>query len=209
MISRDLSDPEIAQRGSKELWLGAAREALIDGGPGAVKIQPLGQKLGLARTSFYCFFKNAAELTTELFQLWTETNTQQLIIAADAYAATASEAVLNVISVFFDETAFDPRFELAIRGWAQSSMQANADVAQADELRLQALERMFVRHGFSRDEAEVRAQTIYYIQIGYISVRKEEELVTRIRRVPAYVHLYTGKHPTDEEMQRFGARHPV
>ena len=53
---KQAAPPDKGWRGSRQGWLDAAYEALIEGGIDAVKIQPLARRLGLSRTSFYWFF---------------------------------------------------------------------------------------------------------------------------------------------------------
>lgn len=194
-------------RGSRELWLEAATSAFLESGIEAVKIQLLASRLALSRTSFYWFFRDRAALLDALLERWDETNTGALVAACDAYAETVTEAVLNLISAFIDVSRFQPRFDLAVRGWAHQSEAVTGWVAVADEKRLQAIRSMFQRFGFVAEEADVRARTIYLVQIGYISMQVEEDLDTRMRRIPAYVKTYCGRAPTERELARFHARH--
>ena len=193
-------------RGSRELWLDAGLEALVEGGLDAVKIQPLASRLNLSRTSFYWFFKDRRALLAALLDAWDARNTGALISMADAYAETPAEAVLNVISAFLDETSFDPRLDLAVRGWALQSPEVMARVNDADERRLAALRRMLERHGYDPDEADVRARTMYLVQIGYIAMQVRESLATRMERIPGYVVIYSGHAPSELELARFFAR---
>ena len=55
-------------RGSREVWLAAAKQALLDTGLDAVKIQPLASRLNIARTSFYWFFKDRTALLDALLE---------------------------------------------------------------------------------------------------------------------------------------------
>jgi len=194
-------------RGSEEVWLTAAKAALLDGGVDAVKIQPLATRLQLSRTSFYWFFRDRNALLDALLQSWEETNTRALVTATEAYADTIAEAVLNVISSFLDEDGFEPRFDFAIRGWAQQNADVMVRVNAADDRRLAAIRAMFERFGFEPHEADVRARTVYLVQIGYISMQVRETLATRMGRIPAYVKTYSGQAPTRRELARFHARH--
>ena len=194
-------------RGSPEVWLQAAKAALLDGGLEAVKIQPLAARLNLSRTSFYWFFEDRAAILDALLDSWEAQNTGALVAGCEAYAVTIAEAVLNVIGVFIAETRFEPRFDFAIRGWAHQSDAVMARVAAADETRLAAIRMMFERFGFDGDEADVRARTVYLVQIGYISMQVEESLATRMARIPAYVKTYSGQAPTERELARFHAEH--
>lgn len=194
-------------RGSRELWLEAAREALVEGGVDAVRIQPLASRLNLSRTSFYWFFKDRKALLDALVDEWNAKNTGGLVAMAEAYAETPAEAVLNVISAFLDDALFDPRLDFAVRGWALQAPDIMARVNDADELRLAALRRMLERLGYDGDDADVRARTMYLVQIGYISMQVRESLATRMRRIPGYVKIYSGHAPSERELARFFARH--
>ncbi|WP_084514055.1 TetR/AcrR family transcriptional regulator [Salipiger mucosus] len=210
MTTTDAQDAETEDRkgwrGSRELWLDAAKAAFLDSGLEAVKIQPLAARLNLSRTSFYWFFKDRAAILGALLDSWDETNTEALVAGCEAYAETVSEAVLNVIGVFLDETRFEPRFDLAVRGWAHRSDAVMARVAAADARRLDAIRAMFARFGFDAAEADVRARTVYLVQVGYISLQTQESLEERMVRIPAYVKTFAGQAATESELARFRAR---
>jgi AcrR family transcriptional regulator len=194
-------------RGSAELWLDAAYQALIEGGVDAVKILPLASRLKLARTSFYWFFKDREELLAALADRWEGKNTGGLVAATQAYADSEAEAMLNVIGCFLDPAAFDARFEFAVRSWALQSSEMMERVRAADRDRLAALTAMLERWGHAPLDADVRARTIYLVQIGYISLQSDETLAERMRRIPTYVEIYTGQKLQPRELARFHARH--
>jgi AcrR family transcriptional regulator len=124
--------PESGWRGSREGWLEAGYQALIEGGIDAVKILPLAKQLKLSRTSFYWFFEDREAL-------------------------------------------------------------------------LAALTQMLVRWGHLPAEADIRARTVYLVQIGYISMQAAEDLETRLERIPLYVKIYAGREPEPREIARFNA----
>lgn len=194
-------------RGSPELWLDAAQAALLDGGVEGVKIQPLAKALGLSRTSFYWFFKDREELLAALLRRWRDKNTGNLIRQTQAYAESVAEAMLNVTDCWLDSALFDARFEFAVRSWALQSGAVLAEVQRADAERLGALTAMLVRFGTQPHLAEVRARTTYLTQIGYISMQTQEDLHTRMIRIPGYVEIFSGQEPSPRELARFHARH--
>ncbi|KEO53037.1 TetR/AcrR family transcriptional regulator [Thioclava pacifica] len=200
------SDPEkdTGWRGSREGWLEAAKAALIEGGVDAVKIQPLAKGLGLSRTSFYWFFKDREALLDALATAWDAATTAPLLAATRAYAETEAEAMLNVLACFLSG-GFDAGLEYAARAWGLSDPTMAARLAQADAERLEALRAMLIAHGHDVVDADVRARTIYLVQIGYISMRTEETLETRLSRIPHYVEIYTGRSPSTGELARFEA----
>lgn len=193
-------------RGSRELWLEAAKRALLETGLEAVKIQPLASRLNISRTSFYWFFKDRNALLDALLEEWDTKNTGAFETACGAYAETITEAVLNLITVFHDEDLFEPQLDFAVRGWAHRTDAVMARVNAADERRLAAIRAMFERFGFAPDDADVRACTVYLVQIGYIAMQVREDPATRMARVPAYVKTYCNRAPAPNELARFHAR---
>lgn len=198
---------ESGWRGSPDGWLEAAYEALIDGGVDAVKIMPLANRLKLSRTSFYWFFKDREELLAALARRWHDTTTEPLMQAARAYAESRAEALLNVIGCFLPAGGFDSRLEFALRSWALQDAGIMAQVQQADALRLETLGALLAHWGCERQDADVRARTIYLVQIGYISMQVDEPLSLRMSRIPNYVEIYGDCTPEPRELARFHARH--
>lgn len=194
-------------RGSAEVWLDAAYDALVDGGVDAVRIQPLGKRMKLSRTSFYWFFKDREELLAALLERWKAKNTGAIVRQAGAYAESIVEAVLNVSDCWLDRTLFDSQFEFAVRSWALQSPEVSREVEAADGARLAALTDLFARFGYTTDNSDVRARTMYLVQIGYISMNTREPLALRMRRFPEYVEIYTGHRPGPRDLARFHARH--
>lgn len=194
-------------RGSQEGWLEAAYSSLIDSGVDSVKILPLAKKLKLSRTSFYWFFKDREELLEALVQKWRDKNTGNLVKQTEAYAESLAEAMLNVFDCWLNRDLFDSQFEFAVRSWALQSSEILDEVRQADQVRVEALSRMFMRFGLEAGPADVRARTTYLVQIGYISMQSQEDISVRMKRIPEYIAIYTGQIPEQRELDRFFARH--
>ena len=194
-------------RGSREGWLDAAYEALLDAGVDSVKILPLAKRLKLSRTSFYWFFKDRDELLGALIARWRDKNTGNLVKQTQAYADSLAEAMLNVFDCWLDRALFDSPFEFAVRSWALQSPQILAEVQAADRIRVDAIAGMLMRFGFDESAADVRARTTYLVQIGYISMQSQENVALRMRRIPEYIAIYTGQVPQKRELDRFYARH--
>lgn len=198
---------ESGWRGSVEAWLEAAHDILVESGVDAVRILPLARRLKIARTSFYWHFKDRDALLTALADRWANRTSAGLIAAGNAFAESETEAMLNVVSCFLDEAVFDSRLEFAIRSWAMQDRAIMARLRAEDGARLAALTGLFRRWGHDDTDADTRARTVYLTQIGYISMQQREDLSVRMRRIPAYVQIYTGRAPEPRELARFHARH--
>ena len=198
---------ETGWRGSRELWLEAAYEGLLDSGVDSVRIMPLAKKLSLSRTSFYWFFRDREELLAALIDRWRSKNTGNLLRQCEAYAETITEAVLNVIDCWLNQELFDAKFEFAVRSWALQSSDVSEEIDRADEERLAGLQGLFIRFGYDELAADVRARAVYLTQIGYITSRTKEDLSVRMKRIPQYVFIFSGHLPDPREIRRFSARH--
>ncbi|MBO1042271.1 TetR/AcrR family transcriptional regulator [Brucella pituitosa] len=194
-------------RGSTEGWLEAAYQSLVEAGVDSVKILPLAKKLNLSRTSFYWFFKDREELLSALIAKWRDKNTGGIVKQSEAYAESVAEAMLNVFDCWLNKELFDSKFEFAVRSWALQSPELLNEIQEADQLRMEALKRMFMRFGMPEISADVRARTTYLVQIGYISMQAQEDAATRMRRIPEYIQIYTSQKPEQRELDRFFSRH--
>ncbi|MGH1414159.1 MAG: TetR/AcrR family transcriptional regulator [Pelagimonas sp.] len=195
------------QKGSEAVWLDAAYELLTQNGVDAVKVMPLAKKLGLARTGFYWHFKDRDALLDAIVSRWEEKNTGNLISRAEAYAESITEAMFNLFDCWLDETLFDAKLDLAIRNWARNDFGLQKRLDDADAARGKAIQQMFERFGYSAAQAKVRAMTIVYTQIGYISMQVYEDRSERINAMPDYIEVYTGRPVEDTDKHRFFARH--
>lgn len=195
------------QRGSKDLWLNAAYELLISEGIDAVKIMPLAKRLNLTRTGFYWFFKDIAELHGAMVRRWESKNTGNLIDRCDAEAHNICAALFNVMDCWLDPTLFDARLDLAVRNWARVDADVKTRIDDADARRIAAIENMFARYGYSKDQAHVRALTVIYTQIGYISMHVIEDRDERLARVAHYVEVFAGTPPSEGDIAQFLNRH--
>ncbi|MGY5775309.1 TetR/AcrR family transcriptional regulator [Rhizobium sp. LEGMi135b] len=206
-MDQTVNENDSGWRGSQEGWLEAAYSSLIDSGVDSVKILPLAKKLKLSRTSFYWFFKDREELLDALVQKWRDKNTGNLVKQSEAYAESLAEAMLNVFDCWLNKDLFDSQFEFAVRSWALQSSDILKEVREADQVRVEALSRMFMRFGLDAVPADVRARTTYLVQIGYISMQSREDIAVRMKRIPEYIAIYTGQIPEKRELDRFFARH--
>jgi AcrR family transcriptional regulator len=196
-------------RGSADLWIGAAYDVLVESGVEAVKLGALSERLGLSRTSFYGHFASREALLGELVRRWEAKNTGNLVARAEAYAEGIGEALFNIFDCWLDPGLFDARLDFAVRNWALGDPGLRGVIEETDKARIAAIRGMFARFGYPPREAEVRAFTVYYTQIGYIAMMVKEPVALRIRRMPTYVLTFAGRAAEPGEIARFAARHGV
>lgn len=194
-------------RGSETTWLDAAYHALIAGGVDAVKIMPLALSLGLSRTSFYHHFTDREALLDALIDMWQNKNTGNLIRQTERPADGIVEAALNLFDCWINAALFDSDLEFAMRNWARTNPALQRMFKATDLTRIRAIRDMFIRHGYGAQQADIRANTIYLTQVGYIAIGSTETLAARIGRIPTYIETFTGQVPDFASLQAFVARH--
>ncbi|MEM1049654.1 MAG: TetR/AcrR family transcriptional regulator [Pseudomonadota bacterium] len=190
---------------TRDDWIAVANDVLISQGIDQVKILNLSERLDVSRSSFYWYFKSRQALLNALLDAWRTSNTQSFIDACDAPAETITEAVCNLFRCFVDPALFDPQLDFAIREWSRRSGPVRAVVDSADTDRLEAVARMFERHDYPPQEAEVRARILYYMQIGYYALELSEPLEKRLSLVRGYLLGFTGQDAADAEIEALGA----
>ncbi len=190
-----------------DAWLKAAYDALVTQGVDAVKTGALADKLGVARSGLYWHFKNRKALLDALLLQWERKNTGNLVARTEAYADTITEAVFNLFDCWMDLDLFDSRLDRAVRNWALGNAQVTAKLRAADTARVAAIRAMFERFGYTPEQAEARAFTIYYTQMGYIAMIVIEPLEERVEKAATYVETFTGVSPSAADVARFKARH--
>lgn len=188
-------------------WLDAAHDLLAESGVEAITVMALAKRLGLTRTSFYWHFRDREALLDGVVDRWEAKNTGNLVARCQAYAESVVEAVFNLFDCWLDDRLFDARLDLAIRNWARNNPDLKRRLDAADATRLEALAAMFVRFGYGTHQAAIRANTVMYTQIGYISMTIEEDRRTRIANMPEYVEVFTGVKPGASDIRRFASRH--
>jgi AcrR family transcriptional regulator len=167
-----------------EDWLRVARDALIRDGIGAVKIDLLAKSCGVTRGGFYWRFKSRKDLLDQLLVDWVNNNTVPLLDALEA-EGTAEERYQRLVNLFINEDIYRRDYDTAIRAWARTVPSVASVVKKIDQRRIDAIIRIFLLAGYSKDEAFIRARITYCYQIGYfilgLSETKEQREALRDR----------------------------
>jgi AcrR family transcriptional regulator len=187
-------------------WIVAGITLLSRGGVDAVRITHLAEALEVTRGSFYWHFKDRQALLDALVGFWRNRYTGALVAAAEG-AQTLSEGILGLFDVWIGLEEFDPRVDAAMRDWARVSGTARAAVEAADKARLDAIADLFLRNGYERTEAGLRARVVYYTQIGYYAISVQERMADRLDLLELYYATFTGRSLDAAAADRFRARH--
>ena len=191
---------------SRDDWLRAARNTLVHKGVGEVKILTLATELNVARSSFYAYFTDRADLKEALLEDWEARNTRCIVEKCAQPSDSIAQAVCAFFECFIDPALFDQGLDFAVREWSRRSKTVRAKIDTADRARIAALTATFARHGFDSEQADARARIVYFMQLGYNALEVKEPMALRMARLRPYLMGFTGEVPSDADVAAFTAR---
>lgn len=148
----------------RDAWLKKALDVLFSHGIASVKVEILARELGVTKGSFYWHFKNRDELLHHMVDWW-RTNQIAFIDGLDVSHITDAPNLIKSVIDFTDHTD-DSRHDVAMREFARFDGYAAEAVAEIDRRRLEYLSALFSAAGFEAAEAQLRAQALYFYQVG-------------------------------------------
>ncbi len=151
-------------RTPRATWVRAGTQALADGGPDAVRIEPLAKALGVTRGGFYWHFEDRRALLREILDAWERAAIDDVLEhverrggdprtkARRAGALTLSDELLPV--------------DLAVRDWARRDPAVAQRLRRVDNRRMDYLRDQFRAIGAVAQEIEARSLLAFSLLIG-------------------------------------------
>jgi AcrR family transcriptional regulator len=144
-------------------WVDAGLKALADGGPDAVRVEPLAVSLGVSKGGFYWHFKDRRALLEEMLDSWERSVAENVIAQVESTPAPTRAKLRQLFAL---APSVDFAAELAIREWARRDGEVAARVRRIDNRRMEYLRSLFGQLGLDEEEAEVRALLAFSLFIG-------------------------------------------
>ena len=146
-------------------WITAGLELLAEEGIGGVKIQKLCDRLGVTKGSFYWHFTDLDAFLGAMSKHYED----GARIFRDQFTAMAQKDPSRTLadSVQFSYDNRLGRIERAMRDWARSDERARAAIEASDRLGFAAIAERFELLGFTQEEADIRAKTLFYAGVGF------------------------------------------
>lgn len=154
-------------RKSPEDWLIAGVSLLVEGGPGALTIEALCQRLRVTKGSFYHHFKGYEGFKGELLAYFEQVGTLRIIEQVEAGARGPLEKLhrlLALVVAYSEQQQRDP--EVAFRAWALQDEQVGAVQARIDQRRLDYVTTLLEQSGLAHEAAQQRALFLYALLVG-------------------------------------------
>jgi AcrR family transcriptional regulator len=174
-------------------WIEAARKGLIKKGISGISLRQLAEDLKATTGAFYWQFTKLEDLLEDLRQDWSERNSAPFTHAIEAAGDDGWLQYLAYVHVLLGETDYDPKYDNAIRNWAQSSPRTADILRETEAFRIEQLRQIFQALGFEGRAASVRAHVTYFSQTGYNAMQITEPREERLLNVPYYAEVLTDR----------------
>lgn len=200
-----------SRRKSREDWIAGARKVLVKSGVDSVKVDRLATDLRATRGSFYWHFTDRDELLNALLHDW-EVNNYVAISTIRARWASSSPDLTELIEWWVGEGTESPAFGMAIRTWARSDANVEDVMHRVDNEWINLVQRLFSADIYDESERLVRARVVYFHQVGYHALALREPQEERLRLIPYYYKVLTGREAGDNllnALRALGGGEPV
>jgi AcrR family transcriptional regulator len=155
-----------ARRLDRRAWMAAAFDELSAHGWDGVRVEPIAEKLGITKGSFYWHFADRDALVAAMFVRWAEGRVRAIRHETEDDADPRA-LLYRLIDLYArGPNARGLAIELAIRGVARSDSRAADAVAAVDGERLAQVSRLFTKLGSKPSQSDARAFLFYAFVFG-------------------------------------------
>src|SRR5881397_213990 len=153
-------------------WIDEGLRALAAGGPGAVRIEPLAEALGVTKGGFYWHFDDRRALLEEMLDTWERVSVDDVIerVEGEGGDARAKLRRLYGLAVSGHELVSGEellRIDLAIRDWARRDQTVAKRLRRVDNRRMDYMRSLFGAFCRDEDEVEARCMLAFSASIGH------------------------------------------
>ncbi|MGB0257270.1 MAG: TetR/AcrR family transcriptional regulator [Coraliomargarita sp.] len=178
-------------RVTKDQWLQAALDTLVEEGVEALRIERLAKRIGISRSGFYWHFKDSDDLRKEIVEYWAFEYTEKIINLLDEMPMDAQQKLqYTAQQVIKNELA---TYEIAMQTLAKTDPTLLPRINDVYQFRLDFVYRCFKELGFTGVELELRTR-VFVVYASYELVfptfGTREELMEQI---PKHIELFTTK----------------
>lgn len=174
---------------SRDDWLDAATELVVEGGFDNVRILTLARRLGVSRGSFYWHFRDHQDLLSSFLQRWRERRMADLDLwkPGEGDVHTETRRILRLLLGDTGRGVRRMRVELAVRDFARRDREAADAVAAVDEARIRQNETQLLRIADNGEGAKDLSLLLYVATMGAQLVMtgpdRDEATVERIEKL--------------------------
>ena len=149
-------------RKTKQDWLNAGYELLMQNGPKGLTIDALLKRVGVTKGSFYHHFKGHADYIEHFLNFYEQEGTLNIIDICNEEPTPKARLRKLLVVV----TSYPPEAATIMRTWAQHDERVRIVQERADARRLAYVADQFQQMGINEVDAKQYANLLYSILIG-------------------------------------------
>src|SRR5690606_20790220 len=111
--------------------------------------------------------------------------------------ASSAPDLTELIELWVEEGTESPAFGMAIRTWARGDADVEEVMHRVDNEWINLMQLLFSPEIYDESERLVRARVVYFHQVGYHALAMREPQEERLRLIPYYYKVLTGREPGD------------
>jgi AcrR family transcriptional regulator len=146
-------------------WIEAGLTALGEGGPEAVRIEPLAERLGVTKGGFYWHFANRNAFLQALLDAWERVMLDEVIEQVEGGGGDARARLRRLHGLAGSRPAL-VRTDLAIRDWARRDDAVAARMRRVDNRRMAYMRTLFGELTEDPDDVEARCLLAMALFVG-------------------------------------------
>jgi AcrR family transcriptional regulator len=147
-------------------WIQAGFIILAEEGLNALKLERLCARLGVTKGSFYWHFADIAAYRESLVRSWGEVRDADRRVYAIQSELAPRERLSAMMTLLVNPQHW--ALERAMREWGRSDEAVASSVRASDRTVLCAVRQAFLDLGFDPDDADLRANAVFAIGIGFL-----------------------------------------
>lgn len=144
-------------------WIRQGLRILAEGGPDAVRIEPLAKQLGVSRGGFYWHFEDRSALLAAMLDTWEQATTEEV---AERLESEGGDAAFKLRRLFTLTSPGVVKTDLAIRDWARRDRAVAERLRRIDNRRMEYLRTLFADSSADPGEVEARCLLTFSLLIG-------------------------------------------
>lgn len=147
-------------------WVEEGLRALADGGPEAIRVEPLAKALGVTKGGFYWHFEDRPALLEEVLDHWEKASVEEVIERVEREAGGDARDRLRRLFELAGERRDLREADLAVREWARRDPRVAERLARVDSRRLEYMRSLFAEFCPDAEEAEARSLLLASLWVG-------------------------------------------
>lgn len=179
------------KRVTKDQWLLAALDSLLEHGVNGISIERLARSLDTSKSGFYWHFNNKDDLLESILTYWESEFTDTVINSSTRQPENAEKKLLFISDMIMDHQL--GRYDMPLRTWGNEDNGVRKRIIKTDRKRLAYISGVFRDMGFRGEEPENRA-SLFILYHAYLdSMFLDDTAAKRRKKVHAFNKLLLKK----------------